>query len=273
MLFQWLKNIYCVHTEFLYTPILEKGFFYFDFWSLVHIWSGMILYLLLAAYNVKRRWLWLISIIILYEIIEVLFVYFALHIFKPERYNDLLLDIILGIIAALLCDRILSVRNKKKNIVHLPQWSLMLFSSVTYAFVWVGNYGYKYTYAIFNTKGLNIGAFGLWVAGGFIFMLFYYLIKNKEDKLTRRLILSWIVYFSFLLVTEYNGYYLMQWREISLPDSKPLILGLIHGNWVLHCYYLFFPFLIIPFFELLSYCVYKAQINLTSQKVIPVSGN
>ena len=254
------------HTAFLYTMIYEKGFVFFDFWSIAHFWSGMIVFLILAALGWKRKWFWLVFFILLYEILEVSFIYFALNIFKPERYNDLVMDVFVGVSGALLCNALLLLKSNAKKVESLPAWSLMLFSSLTLAFIWVGNYQYKYNYEIFNTKGLNIGAFGLWSIGGFVYLLFYHATVRKENRFLLRLFLAWVVYFVFLLVLEYTGYYTMQWREISTPGARPLVLGLIHGNWALHLYYIIFPFLAIALYEILSYLVFRALNNLVRQK-------
>jgi hypothetical protein len=239
---------------------------FFDFWSLAHFWSGLVLFMVLAALNLKHKWFWFIFLILLYEFCEVAFIYFALNIFKPERYNDLVMDVFVGVFGAVLSYYILLNKSDAKKVEYLPTWSLMLFSSVTLAFIWVGNYHYKYNYEIFNTKGINIGAFALWTIGGLIFLLFYSAIIRKENRFLRRLFLAWIVYFVLLLATEYTGYYVMQWHEVSIPGAKPLIFGLIHGNWALHFYYLIFPFLIIPLYEILLLLVYRAQNNLAMQK-------
>jgi hypothetical protein len=266
MINESIREWFRVHTEFLYTMIYEKGFVFFDFWSVAHFWSGMVLFLVLAALNFKHKWFWLIFFLLLYELSEVSFIYFALNIFKPERYNDLVMDILVGLSGGVLSYFILKYKSSENNVENLPAWLLMLFSSVTLAFIWVGNYRYKYNYEIFNTKGLNMGAFGLWTIGGLIFLLFYHAIIRKESRVFRRLFLAWIVYFVLLLATEYTGYYLMNWREVSIPGSKPLILGLIHGNRALHIYYTLFPFLVIPFYEILTKMAFKAQNNLAQQK-------
>jgi hypothetical protein len=266
MINESFREWFVIHTEFLYTIIYQKGFLVFDLWSVAHFWSGMVVYMLLTALNSKKRWFWLVFFIVLYEVVEVAFVFFALHIFKPERYNDLILDILVGILAAVLCNYLLLYRSDREKTTRLPAWALMLFSSGTFAFIWVGNYRYTYNYDIFNTKGLNMGAFGLWMIGGFIFLLFYDAISSKESRILRRIILAWIVYFVLLLATEYTGYYLMAWKEVSIPGAKSLVFGLIHGNRALHFYYLIFPFLIIPFYEILSKQVFRAQVNLAMQK-------
>jgi hypothetical protein len=266
MINESFREFYQVHTEFLYTRIYENGFLFFDFWSLVHFWTGMAVFLLMSALNFRNKWFWFVFFIILYEALEVAFAFFALHIFRPERYNDLIIDILLGILAAVICHYILLYKSDGKKVVYLPAWPLMLFTSISFAFAWVGNYRYKYNYVFLNTKGINIGAFVLWLIFGFIFLTFYQAVFKKEPHILRRLILVWAAYFVLLLVVEYNGFIVMNWHEVSLPGAPPLIFGLIHGNIALHIYYMIFPFLIIPAYEFLLMLVYKAQRNIASKK-------
>ena len=255
-----------VHTEFLYTMLYEGDFIFFDLWSLVHFGTGMVVFMLIASLNFRHKWRWFLFFILLYEIAEVAFIYFAFNFFRPERYNDLILDIIVGVVAAFLSYYLLLYRSDARKTVYLPAWLIMLFSSLTFAFVWVGNYQYQYNFAFLNTKGLNIGAFGLWTIGGFIFLLFYETIIRREESFLKRIFFGWIVYFVLLLATEYTGYYLMNWHEVSIPGARSLILGLIHGNLAMHVYYVIFPLLIIPFYELFSKWIYRAQRNLAVEK-------
>jgi len=266
MINESVREWFRVHTEFLYTLICKKGLFYFDFWSLVHAWSGLVIFMLLVAFNVKRKWFWFIFLITIYEIAEIAFIYFALHIFRPERLNDQVLDILVGVFAAILCYFILLYKSDTKRIIYLPCWPLMLFSSLTFAFVWVGNYRYEYNYQTINTNGINLWAFSLWLAGGLAFLLVYRFIKKKITGVFRRLAVTWLIYFISLLVIEYVGYFLMEIREVSVPHAKALIFGLIHGNLALWIYYLIFPFLIISFYEVLMNKVNRAQYHLAKQK-------
>ncbi len=259
---EWFR----VHTEFLYTIIYKDGLFYLDFWSLVHLWSGIVLFALLAAFNVKWKWFWFSFLIVIYELIEVAFIYFALNIFRPERLNDQIMDIIVGMFAGGLCYVVLLLKSEEEKIVPLPKWTLKLFSSMTLAFVWAGFYQYKYNYNVFNTQGLNIWSFTLWVLGGFLFLKVYRNIKTKDNNVFRRLALSWLIYFGMLLVIEYFGYYILGIREISVANAKPLIFGLINGNLALRIYYLIFPFLIIPLYEIFVNHATKAQYNLAKSK-------
>jgi hypothetical protein len=266
MINESVREWFRVHTEFLYTIICQRGLFYFDFWSLVHIWSGLVLFVLLLAFNIKRRWFWLIFLIIIYEVAEIAFIYFALQIFRPERINDQILDNVVGIFAAILCYSILLYKSNTKRVVYFPDWPFMLSSSLTFAFVWVGNYRYEYNYQTLNTSGINLWAFSLWLAGGLAFLTVYRSIKKSITRVFRRLSVSWLLYFISLLTIEYVGYYLLEIREVSVPQANAIFFGLIHGNLALWIYYLIFPFLIVLFYEVLLNQVARAQYNLAKRK-------
>ena len=257
-----VRSWFHYHTDFLYTLIYENGLFYIDFWTLVHLWSGIVLFTLLAAFDVKRIWFWLVFIIAVYEMIEVLFIYFALHIFRPEHFNDQVLDIIAGIGVAFVLYYILTYKSAMGKIACLPEWVFKIFSSLTFSFLWVGNYHYKYNIEILNTQGLNIWAFSLWLIGGYIFLNLYLYIKSRCHSFIIRITITWLVYFILLLIFEYVGYYLLEIREDSLNEKNALIFGLIHGTLFMHIYYVLFPFFIIPFYEILVKQTTKAQQNL-----------
>jgi hypothetical protein len=267
-----LKYWFSQHTDFLYTLIFKKGLFYIDLWSLVHLWSGLVLFAILASMNVRHRWIWFFSLITLYEVAEVAFIYFTLNIFRPERLNDQIMDIFVGAVAALMCNYLLKLKSAKNWINYRPNWILIVFSALTFAFVWVGNYKYEYNVHIFNTKGLNIWAFILWTIGGFVILTFYAKIKKRRISYFRRVGFTWLFYVGCILTLEFIGFYLLNIHEVSIPDSKPLIFGLIHGNLVLHIYYIIFPFLVILFYEVLISLAKRAQYNLISENYSFKSG-
>jgi hypothetical protein len=261
-----IREWFRYHTDFLYTLIYKDGPFYLDFWSLVHAWSAIILFTLFVSLGVKRRWFWFVTIIIGYEIIEVLFIYFALHIFRPERFNDQIMDIIVGIGVAITWYYILSFNSKSSKTSKLPSWFFRFFSSATFSFVWVGNYHYQYNLELINTKGLNIWAFSLWLIGGYLFLILYDMIKRFFNKVILRFGITWVIYFILLLIIEFTGYYILGIKEVSAGQKNALIFGLVHGTMAMHIYYLLFPFFIISFYEIFRKQTEKAQLNLIRMK-------
>lgn len=124
-----LWDWYLSHSEFLYDVILKKGWFYIDHWSLVHGWSGAVVITLLASLRFRHRWFWLFFFLAAYELLEVAFMYIALQIFKPERLNDQVMDLLVGSGAAIVWNLLLVNRDGKPFRV-----LLMVFSSATLAF-------------------------------------------------------------------------------------------------------------------------------------------
>jgi hypothetical protein len=114
----------------------------------------------------------------------------------------------------------------------------------------VGAYQYHYNIETFNTPGINIWAFSLWVIGGYSYLTIHNAVKNKIFNSYLSLIISWAIYLTGLFVSEYIGYRILNIHENSARGGA-LIFGLIHGNKILHSYYLFFPALIIFLHQLL----------------------
>jgi hypothetical protein len=250
----WFRD----HTEFLYSTIYQKWFFYIDFWSLVHLWSGFVIFMMLLALQTKKIWFWFIFIIIAYELIEVLFVFFAFHIFKPEKLNDQLLDIFVGLIAGYLCKRLLSSKLNESGSHLISGWQLMLFSSMTFSFVWVGNYQYAYNAALLNTKNFNLFAFSVWLAGGFILLQVYHKVKLTFSSGAKRFIIMAILYLTSVLLIDNTGRHLLGIEELNANGEKMNSRGIIHGHLAQYIYYLLFPWLIIIFHETLVKQAQKA---------------
>ncbi len=124
-----LWDWYLSHSEFLYDVILKKGWFYIDHWSLVHSWTGAVVITLLASLRFRHRWCWLFFFLTAYELLEVAFVYIALHIFRPERLNDQVMDLLVGTGAAIVWNQLVVNRDGRPF-----RLLLMAFSSATVAF-------------------------------------------------------------------------------------------------------------------------------------------
>lgn len=238
------------HTSWLYTKIYENSLFFFDYWSLVHLWSGITLILLLTAFRLRRKWLLLFTILLLYEVLEIAFLYFALDIFRPETFKDQGTDIVIGLLGGAV-GYLMTSRRKLQ----------IIFSSFTLAFVWVGNYQYHYNIPSLNTPGLNLWAFSLWWIGGCLIIELFLFIRNRIESRTLQLLTFWLSYVTLLLFIEYIGYNLLNISEMSYSRNSYLIFGLIHGNFWLHLYYLVAPFLIIMFYTIVDKLVSLGKMN------------
>jgi len=243
--YQW----FYLRTNWLYTKIFENGLFFFDYWSLVHLWSGLVIFLLLVAFKFNHKWLWLIGLLFAYELLEIGFLFFALHIFKPETLKDQVTDVLVGSLGGWISYQLISLTSDKAFSYKFLQKFPLVFSSSTLAFVWVGNYQYQYNISILNTPGLNLWAFFLWCIGGYYTLKMYLFLKKCISKKYTQLIYLWIVYFAILLIVEFIAYNWLHISEIGNANKTSLIFDLIHGNYWLHLYYLIAPFLMILLYE------------------------
>jgi hypothetical protein len=91
------KEWFLENTEWLYTIIWQTDFFFFDFWSFPHFWSGCFLFLIFTAKNIRKKWIIILSILFAYEVFEIIIKYFVFNIFKPETFPDQITDFVVGI--------------------------------------------------------------------------------------------------------------------------------------------------------------------------------
>ncbi len=248
---------YLEHIDWLYTIIYQNDFFFFDLWSIVHCWSGFVLYISLKALHAKKPLLILLCILFIYNVMEVLFIYFALNIFKPETVNNQFTDIIIGMLGGMIGFLILrfSSLNKKTQIRNLNLFTIFL-ASITYAWLWVGFYQYDYNQEFYNSPGINIGAFVFWVLGAFATIWFSTLIRLSNIWL--KWLVIWALYLVCLFAVEYFGFVILSLHESSKANAQPLLFGLIHGTPVLHFVYAFSPFFTISIYKGLQVLLFKA---------------
>ncbi len=248
---------YIEHADWLYTRIYQNEFFFFDLWSIVYCWSGFVLYISLKALHAKKPLSILLSILFAYNVLEVLFTHFALNIFKPETIKDHFTDIIIGMLGGMIGFLIIrfSSLNKKRQIRNLNLFAIIL-ASITYSWLWVGFYQYDYNQEIYNSPGINIGAFVFWFLGAFVTIWASTLIRISTIWL--KWLVVWAIYLLCLFAVEYFGFVILSLHESSKANARPLLFGLIHGTPVLHFVYVFSPFITISIYKGLKALLFKA---------------
>ncbi|MCE5204990.1 MAG: hypothetical protein LLF80_02640 [Porphyromonadaceae bacterium] len=241
------------NTEWLYGVIFEYKLFYYDLWSLVHLWSGAILFALLTAINVKKRWLKLLLILSAFEVVETLFFITVLNLFKPEKSVDVLNDIVIGMLGGYLMYAFFKWSHTGKYYKLLA----LFISTITIAFLWVGWYGYIYNIPFFNSPYINWWALSCWTLSGVIILLMFINLKDKRN-IFFAVTLPWFIYLVVLCGVEYIAYHLLNFREISQP-STPMIFDIVHGSKIMHIYYLTAPVLFIGLFIILNSLLKKNE--------------
>jgi len=244
------------YTSWLYTKIYQNEFFFFDLWSLVHFWNGFMLFFLISSTKTKNPFRTILIILFLYEILEILLAYFVLGIFKPETFKDQFTDMFVGLSGSFTGYLLLSNFSlTNPRIAKQLNLIIMILSSLTYGFLWVGFYGYTYNISFFNSPGINWYAWSLWFLASFsiIYAFEYIPVRNR----LLRLFIIWASFMTILFILEALGYYWVNLREISNPKATPLVFGIIHGTPVMHFNYIFSPLLIIGLFYFLKHIIQK----------------
>lgn len=79
--------------------IIDKPFFFFNLWSIVHFFTGGILmYILTKKLKVKKPFKVLVILLVIYELFELAVIFSGSDLFKGERTLDIFLDVILGLL-------------------------------------------------------------------------------------------------------------------------------------------------------------------------------
>lgn len=240
------------NTEWLYFKLYENAFFFFDFWSIMHFLTGMLLLLLLEKFFTTKKWRVMVFLLFIYEVIEISIRYIALNIFLPETIKDQFTDMLVGMTGGVLSYGLLNLAYNKKvqnPTSKLDENLIMLICSFSIAFIWVGFYGYKYSHEFFNSKGINYTAFLLWWSGLFIVGKIYSALKFYTNKNIHSFVLSFGFYFFGLCSLEYFFYHILGVHEIGASEHKPMLFDIIHGTKAMHAFYVSAPFLFILHLE------------------------
>ncbi len=262
-----LVELINANTNWFYFKLYENSYFFIDFWSIMHFFSGLIVLLCIELFHVRKKWVVLFGFLFCYEVIEISIRYIAVNIFHPETIKDQFTDILLGMLGGLVSSYLIKVLLQAKATVSrakIMENIVIIFISFIISFLWVGYYSYRYNYEFLNSKGINYTAFLLWWAGIFFLGKTYYNFKSKQNSFSKGLLYSWGIYFMVLCLLEYSFYHILGLKEIGAGEHKAMLFDIIHGTNALHIFYLFVPIISITSFE----SIYKLI-----QKVLAVKQN
>ncbi len=240
------------NTEWLYFKIYQNNFFFFDYWTFLHFFSGLMLPMILFKIRFKKIFLISFFFLVIYEIVEITLIYLAFHIFKPETIKDQITDIIVGSLGMLLINfaryAINLIANKNFISFYLPA----ILNAGIISFIWVGSYHYRYNVEILNTTNLNIWAFFWWFFGIIGITVLYVKVKNQSKSIAYVYSVIISFYLFALLLIEFIGYNILGIHEVSHLNSNGLLFNLIHGTKVMHTFYLIAPLVAIFLFNIFS---------------------
>jgi hypothetical protein len=113
-----LETIYrliIIYMSPLYTVVYKTSFFFIDYWSFVHLASGFLIVSAATRLGLRRPFLLLALILVSWEVVEIAFVYAAVHVFKPETIPDQFTDIIIGFMGGFMGGFFMKARKEGRN--------------------------------------------------------------------------------------------------------------------------------------------------------------
>lgn len=134
----WLRQ----STGWLYVQIYSNQFFFFDYWSYVHFWSGFVVFIALVALKYRRRWRCLVFGLIIYELLELLLIYLDFHVFRSETIKDQFTDVFVGLAGGIASFLFMRFKMEISGIIDKYLNLKSVFVAATVAFIWVGNFTY-----------------------------------------------------------------------------------------------------------------------------------
>ncbi len=160
---------FLTYTSWLYTKVYQNHYFFFDLWSLVHLWIGFVLVAFFASIKVQRILAKLFIVLFLYAVVKIMILYFVWGIINPDTFKDQFADIIIGMMGGGIGLVILNYTfvSNPRHVFRLKLLTIFL-TSITYSFLWVGFYGYDYNMEFFNSPGINWLAWAGWAATSFL---------------------------------------------------------------------------------------------------------
>lgn len=231
-------------TKWLYIKIYDGSVFFIDYWSIVHIFSGFLLVILIFALKVKHKKLIFFAGLFLWEISEILFQLFALGIFKPETLKDQITDIIIGTIGGCLAYIFLKYIFKQMDKKRAAPLSATFISAIIFGFNYAGIMQSQYNLQNMMTTGYNLGLFLLcFVLIAILIICFISLLKLFKNITISSIILLGGYYLCFVLIILINYNFLI---FITSKSSVFIIL-------------LIAPFIIIPIYYVFQLFLQKLQ--------------
>lgn len=234
-------------TVWLHHPLFEYGLFYIDLWSLVHFWSGMILFTALSALAWKNRWRWLFYFLFGFELVEAFIFISIMKMFMPEKLPDSFTDIFIGLAGGYL---ILFLFEKGKIDKSFSKLFLFFLSSGTVSFLWTGNNKFEFSNSIFNTQGINWWIFICWMLTGIGILFMYEKLKSSRSSKIKTVTITWLAYLTTLIILIYGTSTLVNAGEVFNAGGSFLTVNPISRANVF--FYFTSPIFFIGMYQLLN---------------------
>lgn len=246
--------------HWLHYVLVEYKLLYLDLWSIVHFWSGGLLFALLSAFNCKNRWKWLFIIVTGFEILEATFFIGVLKLFMPEKIPDVFMDIILGMAGGYW---VYLMFEKGKINEKIKQHILILITTAVIAFFWTGFYSYQLNIHSEPAVSLNGTVVLFWWFTGYLLLLIFRKLQTKFNNGFYSMLAISVLFYVFLIPFYFLISEVLNIREIS-HEHNVIIGSLISLNLSLINFYLIFPILLVSVYSWLSHLSRKMTLTITS---------
>jgi hypothetical protein len=204
-------------TGILYTKVFVSRFFFFDLWSINHLWSGFMLYLILSGLMIKKPFTVILICLFGYEVFEISLTYFATNIFIPEIIKDQFTDIFIGLTGSFIGFLFLSNYDYLMNRFRIVlQNAFIFFISMSFSFLWLV-FSHKSVCLDGNScVKINLIIFFLWLSQAFCTIASFTKTGLKGTK-------PWVVFGLTFLLTSILNFFLISHYKITYLKIENLV--------------------------------------------------
>jgi hypothetical protein len=247
-------------TVWLHQPLLEYGLFYIDLWSLVHFWSGLIIFVGLSALKWEKRWGWLAFFLLAFELVEATIFISIMKMFRPEKLPDCFTDIIVGMAGGYL---IYLLFEKWKVTSYVSKLFLFWLTAGTLSFLWTGNSGYLFNNPEHNASGFNWWVFVGWMVIGILILYFYDRMRILKYNTLKSIVTTWIAYLVPLLILSFGVSNMSLANESSWVNNSRLV-EFLPDQATKNFFYFTAPFFFISVYFLLN-LLFRKYVSILHQ--------
>lgn len=239
--------------DWLNYVIFDFKWIYFDLWSVVNLWSGALLFVLISALKIKKRWHILLSLLVIAQIAQTNYPNTIPDMYWLTKMISTFNDLAIGMLGGFLMYSFFKWNKRRRYSL----WLATFMSAVTIAFIWVGTYGYSYNIEFFNSPAINWWAFTCWTLSGAIMLTAYQLFKRKMRPVFAAASI-WAIYIAILLSLEYLAFHVFTFQEAT-QGTTALVFDVIHGRPEMHVFYTTSTFIFVSLFSAMSTIFKRAE--------------
>lgn len=252
-----LYNSFIEATGILYTKVFVGRFFFFDIWSINHMWTGFILFLILSALRFKRPLAVIAICLFGYEVFEIMLTYFATNIFIPEIIKDQFTDIFIGLSGSLIGYLLLA--NYNYLIMRKPlllQRAFIFFISMSFSFLWL-----VFSHESVCSQGhlclvINLLIFFLWLSQAYITIIVF-----RNNGFFKK-IKPWFIFVLTFVVSVFMNHWFLSLSDSVVVNQETFI------NWLYSIKFKIILSLLLPFLLLTAHELF---IQLMTKSVVAYS--